>query len=50
VYTVAAVAPEQRNLVTSLVDSSSGAAFAPLEALRRDLGEPLQPIASEREL
>ncbi|KAI8477022.1 MAG: FIST N domain-containing protein [Monoraphidium minutum] len=49
-YTVAAVSPEQRNLVTSLVDARSGATFAPLEALRRDLGDPLRPIGGESDL
>jgi small ligand-binding sensory domain FIST len=49
-YTVAALAPGQRNLVLSVADADSGAAFAPVEALRRDLSDPLQPINSEREL
>lgn len=49
-YTVAALAPEQRNMIVSVADASSGAAFGPVDALRRDLAEPLLPINSERDL
>jgi hypothetical protein len=50
VYTIASLAPQQRSVVSRLVDARSGAAFSPIEALRRDLGDPLVPIASEADL
>ncbi len=50
VYTVAALDPVQRNLVLSVADAAGGAPFPPVDALRRDLQDPLQPIESERDL
>ncbi|GBF93738.1 hypothetical protein Rsub_06070 [Raphidocelis subcapitata] len=57
-YEVASLAPQQRNMVASLaeVNGSGGGggggsgAMPPVDALRRDLSDPLQPIDSEREL
>jgi small ligand-binding sensory domain FIST len=49
-YTVAALAPGARNVVVSVADAATGAALPPVEALRRDLSEPLQPINGERDL
>lgn len=49
-YTVAALDPNQRNLVLSVADAAGGAPFSPVDALRRDLQDPLQPIESERDL
>lgn len=50
VYTVDSLDPEQRNVITGLKDASSGARFDPVDALRRDLSDPLTPIGSQGEL
>jgi len=47
---VAALSPEQRNMVLSVTDAATGKQLSPVDALRRDLQDPLQPIGSEREL
>ena len=50
VWAVAALDPERRNVVTAVTDAETGERLAPVDALRRDLSDPLVPIGGEREL